>query len=96
VEELSQLLCLVFRYGALSSENLWCSHGADIKDGMEKILDRVEIPSENTFFGRIASEQLVGRKKPVLAVRKGIANLTAQRFSIVVYQVSGRHYLKNT
>jgi hypothetical protein len=36
--------------------NVWCSHDADVKNGVKQILDTFDVTGENPFFWRVAAE----------------------------------------
>lgn len=59
---------------------------------MKEVPDGIEIACENTFFRRVATEKLVRRKKPVLAVRERFANLDPERLRIIIHHVPSCHH----
>jgi len=73
-----------------------CSHDADVKNGVKQILDTFDVTGENTFFWRVAAEQLVGRHQPVLAVGKFNKNFPSQRLALIIQNVPSSHNIQDT
>lgn len=67
--------------------NVWCSHDADVKNGVKQILDTFDVTGENPFFWRVAAEELMGRHQPVLTVRKLNKTFPPQCLALIIQNV---------